>query len=121
MLSPFLFTYAPNFIPLAAAVMLTYLSPIFVTLMAPLMPGETIGRHQWLAVIIALRDLITRQHIGGEHVLALSVIVQVMSVAAAGFAFYRGWLAPRPRQLALHALCGVIVAAGAAGFPRMGG
>lgn len=149
-LSLFLFTYALNFMTLAAAVMLAYLSPIFVALLAPLMLDETIGRHQWLAVIIsfigvglittpemaltgdaarwvlvlpvlvaviiALRDLITRQHIGGEHVLALSVMVQVMSVAAAGLAFSPEWLAPPPRQLALYALCGVIVTAGAAGM-----
>ena len=52
-LSLFLFTYALNFMTLAAAVMLAYLSPIFVALLAPLMLGETIGRHQWLAVIIS--------------------------------------------------------------------
>ena len=40
-----------------------------------------------VVIIITLHDLITRLQIGGEHVLVLSVIVQVMNVAATGFGF----------------------------------
>ncbi|PHS76223.1 MAG: hypothetical protein COB59_11130 [Rhodospirillaceae bacterium] len=145
-LSLYLFTYSLGFMPLATAIVLAYLSPIFVIAMAPLMVGEKIGRLQWAAVvvsfigvilitspdisvvggvivlpimvalIIALRDVIIRRHIASESILALSVMVHALTVILAGFAFEPTWLVVESSQMWLYAASGVTVAAGATGM-----
>ncbi len=150
-LSLFLFTYALTIVPLATAVVLAYLSPIFVTALAPIVLGDTIRWPQWIAiivsfagvglittpdltpeqfaiggwifllpitvaVIIALRDLITRHHIARENVLALTVMTHMGTVIIATMSYTPEWIQIDFQQMLLYALSGLLVAGGSAGM-----
>ncbi|MEM6547501.1 MAG: DMT family transporter [Pseudomonadota bacterium] len=96
----FLFPLSLRFIPLADAVMLAYVSPAVVAALSPWLLGERVGWRRWsavaiglvgaalvidpsgavqwavalpliVAVLIGLRDLMTRRVIEGESTLAL--------------------------------------------------
>ncbi len=100
--SVFLFIWSLSFIPIAIATIIFYLSPLFVTALAPLL-GERVGWRRWAAVVVgfagavlvieptgggftwmyivpvaaaltlALRDLAARKIVAGES--SLSILV----------------------------------------------
>ena len=109
--SVFLFIWSLSFIPIAVATIIFYLSPLFVTALAPLL-GERVGWRRWAAVVIgfagavlvieptgggftwmyvvpvaaaltlALRDLAARKIVAGESSLSILVFSTLTLMAA---------------------------------------
>lgn len=97
----FLFPFSLRFIPLADAILLAYMSPIVVAALSPWLLAEHVGWRRWsavalgligaalvinpeggslhpavlapiiVAIIVGLRDILTRRYIIGESALAL--------------------------------------------------
>lgn len=110
--SLFLFIYSLSFIPIAIATIIFYLSPLFVTALAPML-GERVGWRRWGAVLLgfggavlvieptgdsfswgilvpvvaaftlALRDVATRKIVDGETSLSILVVSSVAIIIAA--------------------------------------
>ncbi|MEM6676433.1 MAG: DMT family transporter [Pseudomonadota bacterium] len=111
----FLFPTSLRYIPLADAIMLAYLSPLVVVALSPWILGEAVGWRRWsavvvgligaalvidpgggdlhpallapivVAVIVGLRDMLTRKFIHGENTLAL-VMLANLGAAVVGLA-----------------------------------
>ncbi|HUS55983.1 MAG TPA: DMT family transporter [Thermohalobaculum sp.] len=122
----FLFPFSLRFIPLADAILLAYMSPIVVAALSPWLLAEHVGWRRWsavalgligaalvinpeggslhpavlapiiVAIIVGLRDILTRRYIIGESALALiaaaNLAAGVVGLATAPF----GWVAPTP-------------------------
>ncbi len=53
-------------LPLAEAIALTFASPLFVTILAPRLLGETVGWRRWLAVLVGFVGVLVMIRPGGE-------------------------------------------------------
>lgn len=108
----FLFPWSLQRMPIADGIMLVSLSPVLAAMLSPWMLGEQVGWRRWTAIalgligaalvinpgadgtswvmlvpvivalIVALRDILTRSYIAGESVLALVFAANVFSVIA---------------------------------------
>ena len=97
-LSLFLFTVSLRHIPLAAAVVLVYLSPI-------------LG-----AVIIAFRDILIRASFACERAMALVVWTHLPTIGVAALSFGAAWLRSDMRQFGLYVTAGITVSLDTAGM-----
>ena len=134
--SLFLFIYSLSFIPIAIATIIFYLSPLFVTALAPIL-GERVGWRRWGAVLLgfggavlvieptgdsfswgilvpvvaaftlALRDLATRKIVDGETSLSILVVSSVAIIIAALPPAVIGWTPLSMWDLALLAFSGL--------------
>ncbi len=114
-LNIFIFPFSLPYLPLADAIILAYTSPIWVAALAPLLIHETTNWQQWMAVLIGfcgaclvikpgsdihwavllplvvalmvgLRDIVTRKIAHRESALAIVTYTNVMAIAV-GLAF----------------------------------
>ena len=115
----FIFPYSLKYVPLADAIMLAYLSPVVVVMISPFMLGEQVGWRRWsavaigvlgaalvinpegetttlvifipllVAILVGVRDTLTRRYIWGESPLALVAAASLGSgvIGAATFPF----------------------------------
>jgi len=60
------FVASLRFMPLAEAIALTFASPLFVTVLAPPLLGETVGWRRWLAVLVGFIGVLIMTRPGGE-------------------------------------------------------
>jgi drug/metabolite transporter (DMT)-like permease len=138
--SAFLFLAGLTFLPLADAIAITFAGPLFITAMAPLVLGETVGWRRWLSVLAGFagvllmlrpgngtlqwaallplgaalcggaRDLITRRISQTESTVAV-LFVTTSVVMLAGLATAAlGWPAFRQQDLWTFALSGLLMA-----------
>ena len=138
--SSFLFINGLTFLPLADAIAISFTGPLFITAMAPLVLGETVGWRRWLSVLAGFagvllmlrpgngtlqwavllplgaalfggtRDLITRRISQTESTVAV-LFVTTCVVMLAGLATAAfGWPAFRPQDLWTFALSGLLIA-----------
>jgi drug/metabolite transporter (DMT)-like permease len=122
----FLFPFSLRFIPLADAILLAYMSPIIVAALSPWLLAEHVGWRRWsavalgligaalvinpdggslhpavlvpiiVAIIIGLRDILTRRYIIGESALALIATANLAAgLVGLGTASF-GWVALMP-------------------------
>ncbi len=119
----FLFPLSLRHLPLADAIMLVSVSPLFVAALSPVMLGEQVGWRRWGAVLIgllgtmlvlapgsgglnpvmllpilvaflvALRDILTRRYIAGESALALIFLANLSSGVVGLLSVPTGWIA----------------------------
>ncbi len=112
--SSFCFVTGLSYLPLADAIAIAFAGPLFVTMLAPMMLGETVGWRRWAAVLVGfvgvlvivrpgttafqwfavfplmasflggMRDLITRKVAAHETTVAV-LFVTTTAVMAAGF------------------------------------
>ncbi|MCR9255290.1 MAG: DMT family transporter [Alphaproteobacteria bacterium] len=117
----FLFPFSLQFIPLADAIMLAYLSPVVVVALSPFLLGETVGWRRWSAVAVGLagaalvidpgggafhpavaaplavafilgfRDILTRRFIRGESVLSMVLLANLGSGLLGLTTLAQGW------------------------------
>lgn len=116
----FLFPWALTYMPLTTALILVYISPVFVVLLAPAFSGERPGPRRiaavlagfagaWIVVdpdlsapepaylvplaiagLIAARDLVTRQVALAEHPLTISLVAYLAVLAGGGATAFAG-------------------------------
>lgn len=129
--SLFLFPLSLRFIPLADAIMLAYLSPMVVAALSPWLLAEHVGWRRWsavgiglvgaalvinpeggslhpavaipvaVAILVGLRDMLTRRYIRNESALALVAIAN-LSAGVLGLATLPlGWSPPSTEQWAM--------------------
>lgn len=134
--SLFLFIYSLSYIPIAIATIIFYVSPLFVTALAPVL-GERVGWRRWGAVLLgfagavlvieptgasfswgmmipviaaftlALRDLATRRIVDGESSLSILVVSSVAIIIAALPPAVIAWTPMSVGDLALLAFSGL--------------
>lgn len=138
-LSAGIFVYSLRFLPLADAVVIGFVGPIFVTAMAPAFLGERVGWRRWLAIAVgfvgvlvmvrptgdalrwaallptasaffgALRDIITRR-ISATDSSVTTLAFTTACVTVAGLATCPfGWTALTPHDLGLFAVTGIVL------------
>ena len=134
----FLFINALAFLPLADAIAIAFTGPLFITALAPLVLGETVGWRRWLSVLVGFagvlimvrpgygvlqwavllplgaalcdgsRDLITRR-ISQTETTAAVLLVSTSATLVAGLATATlGWPPFRPQDLWVFALSGLL-------------
>jgi drug/metabolite transporter (DMT)-like permease len=137
--STFFFVSALRLMPLAEAIAITFVGPIFVTAMAPSILAERVGWRRWTAVLVgfagvlvmlrpgsdALRwvallpvgaaltgacgDLLTRRISHGEAS-GVTLFYSTLGVTLAGAVMAPfGWQPPTPVDLSLFALAGALL------------
>jgi drug/metabolite transporter (DMT)-like permease len=138
-LSSLLFLTALSLMPLADAIALTFVGPLFITALAPFMLGEIVGWHRWLAVLLgfvgvvimvqpssgalqwvavfplgvalcgALRDIVTRHMHATESTVAI-MFYSVVAVILFGFVIgAAGWRDMSVGQVGLFAINGIVL------------
>ena len=140
--STFLFVTGLQFLPLATAVSASFMGPLFITAMAPLLLSERVGWRRWLAVLIGfigvlimvrpgtdafqwatlfpiagamcggLRDLITRRISQNESTLAMLAITTIAIMVAGVVSIPFGWNELRHQDLITFAVSGTLVCGG---------
>ena len=134
-----LFVFSLKFLPLADAIVIGFVGPIFVTAMAPVFLGERVGWRRWSAVAVgfagvlvmvrptgdalrwaallpaagaffgALRDIITRR-ISVTESSVTTLAFTTACVTVAGLATWPfGWTALAPQDLGLFAVTGIVL------------
>ena len=137
--SSFFFVGGLRYLPLPDTTALAFAGPLFVTMLAPLMLGETVGWRRWAAVLVgfagvvvlarptgsaatwaallplgaalcgAFRDILTRRLSRTETSLSILVVTTVV-VALSGLATLPlGWTMPTVGDFALLAVTGVLL------------
>lgn len=137
--SSFLIITSVKFLPLADAMALLFAAPLIITALARPLLGEHVGRRRWSAVLVgfvgvlvmtrptpnafqiaalvpitaaimtALRDIVTRHMsttLSTNAILAWSTLGLI--IASAPTALF-GWIVPRPQDLLLMMLSGLLV------------
>ncbi|MFT5112924.1 MAG: drug/metabolite transporter (DMT)-like permease [Parasphingorhabdus sp.] len=132
-----LFPMSLPYMPLADAIILAYTSPIWVVAMAPLLLAERVNWQQWaavligfagaclvikpgvdsfnwavvlpliVAVVVGLRDIVTRKIASGESALSIVAYTNVLVIVVGMAMFPLGWESLNREQLFLLAICGV--------------
>ncbi|MDP6805491.1 MAG: DMT family transporter [Rhodospirillales bacterium] len=133
------FVFSLKFLPLADAIVIGFVGPIFVTAMAPVFLGERVGWRRWSAVAVgfagvlvmvrpagdalrwaallpaagaffgALRDIITRR-ISATESSVTTLAFTTACVTVAGLATWPfGWTALTPQDLGLFAVTGIVL------------
>lgn len=127
----FLFPTSLKYIPLADAIMLAYLSPLIVAATAPWLLRETVGWRRWsavalgvvgawlvidpggggvslamvlpliVAVLVGIRDILTRLYVHGESVLAIVAAASVGASVLGLASIPAGWIMPDARLWAI--------------------
>lgn len=126
----FLFPWTLRHIPLAEAIILTFLSPVVVVALSPWLLGEAVGWRRWsavfvglagcalvvrpegsfnwvaavpigIAVVIGMRDVFTRRWIHGERALALVFASQFIAFFCGLTTIPAGWVALTAMQGAM--------------------
>jgi len=127
----FLLPFSLRFIPLADAILLAYMSPVVVAALSPWLLSERVGWRRWsavalglfgaamvlnpeggtlhpavlapiaVAIIVGLRDILTRRYIMGESALALIAMANLAAGIAGLGTMPLGWVTLAPRQWAL--------------------
>lgn len=136
--SAFLFVIGLTYLPLATAIAVAFSGPLFITAMAPMMLGETVGWRRWVAVLGGfagvlvmvrpgsdtmqwavllplaaalcggMRDIITRRIAQTETTVAV-LLVTVAAIALAGLATAPfGWVPLRSADLWVFAFSGFL-------------
>ena len=120
----FVFPWSLQQMPLADGIMLVSLSPIFAAMLSPWLLGEHVGWRRWgavmlglagtalvlepgdaplnlallapifVAMLVAVRDILTRRYITGESTLALVFMANLMSAFAGGLSMLWDWTPP---------------------------
>ncbi len=134
-----LFPLSLRYIPLADAIMLAYLSPVVVVALSPWLLGERAGWRRWsavvvgligaalvidpgggtvhpafaaplaVAVIVGLRDMLTRKFIHGENTLALVMLANLGGASVGLASIPVGWEPISGDQLWLLPLAGAFL------------
>jgi drug/metabolite transporter (DMT)-like permease len=135
--SAFMYVIGLRYLPLADVTAISFSTPLFVTALAPLLLGETVGWRRWSAVVVgflgiltvarptgdvvaaavllpigsafwaAMRDMVTRRMTATESSNAI-LCTTTAAVMLAGLAtFPFGWRIPEPADLGLMALGGL--------------
>jgi drug/metabolite transporter (DMT)-like permease len=127
----FLLQFSLRFIPLADAILLAYMSPVVVAALSPWLLVERVGWRRWssvalglfgaalvlnpeggtlhpavlapiaVAIIVGLRDILTRRYIRQESALALIAMANLAAGIAGLGTMPLGWVTLAPRQWAL--------------------
>jgi drug/metabolite transporter (DMT)-like permease len=122
----FLFPLSLRFIPLADAILLAYMSPIVVAALSPWLLAEHVGWRRWsavalgllgaalvinpeggslhpavlapiiVAIIVGLRDILTRRYIVGESALALITAANLAAGVVGLATVPMGWVTLEP-------------------------
>jgi len=138
--SSFLFVTGLKYLTLTDAIAVAFSGPLFITAMAPVMLGETVGWRRWMAVTIGfagvicmlrpgsgtlqwavllplgaaicggLRDIITRRISGTETTVAVLGVTTGVVMLAGIATIPFGWVPIRPADLPTFALSGVLIA-----------
>lgn len=134
----FLFPLSLRYVPLADAVLLAYLSPLVVTALSPWLLAEPVGWRRWgavglglagavlvlepgggmhpavaaplaVAVIVGVRDVLTRRWIRGERPLALVLASQGLAIVAGLATLPFGWVMPGLAEAGLILAAAVLI------------
>ena len=136
--SLFLFVSSLPLMPLANAIVIIYVSPIFVIILAPRLLGEHIGWRRWTAVIVgflgvglvtrpgvgginwvvllplavavllAFRDILMRRLVTSESSVSILLAANTLSTLCGLGTIFWGWPAIGPVDIALLAAAGVL-------------
>lgn len=137
--SLFLFPLCLRYLPLADAIMLAYLSPLVVAMLSPWLLSEQVGWRRWgavvvgligaafvvqpgagalhpavvipmiVAVLVAVRDILTRRYIRGESALAIVAAVNLGAVVVGVATIPMGWTMPTGFEWSLIVLAGALL------------
>ena len=135
----FLLPFSLRFISLADALLLAYLSPVVVAALSPWLLAEKVGWRRWsavvlglvgaalvlnpeggtlhpavlapitVAILIGLRDMMTRIYIKAESALALIAMANLAAGVAGLATLPFGWIALDPRQWGLLIMAAMLL------------
>lgn len=137
--STFLFVVGISYLPLADAIALSFVGPLFITALARPLLGEWVGWRRWLAVLVgfvgvlamvdptgdslrwaallpltaamagALRDVLTRRISVTETSSSILLTSNLMIVVVGGLAAALSWRVPNAKDMLLLGVSGVLV------------
>lgn len=138
----FLFTTSLRYLPLAVAIVIVYAAPLFVTALAPVFLGETVGWRRWAAVLagflgvavvmrpgagalnwavllpfagaftLALRDITTRRLTATVPTLSILTVTLLLCILGGGATALPDWVEPNGGQLLLLTLSALLFSLG---------
>jgi drug/metabolite transporter (DMT)-like permease len=81
--SAFMYIIGLRYLPLADVTAISFSTPLFVTMMAPLMLGEVVGWRRWSAVLVGFLGILTITR-PTENIVGLAVLLPIGSALCAG-------------------------------------
>lgn len=73
-LAAFIYNHALHHLPLATAISLSFVAPLFVTALAVPLLGERVGWRRWTAVLVGFAGMLIMMRPGGDIVLAFAML-----------------------------------------------
>ncbi|MGB3148623.1 MAG: DMT family transporter [Paracoccaceae bacterium] len=84
MLSNVTYFLGLSVLPLADAVALAFVSPLFVTLLSRLLMGEAVGPRRWLAVVVGMAGVIVMMRPGAGSIQPAALLIVTSALCYAG-------------------------------------